>query len=178
MLHCATLSVFYPAILELEWLSDAQKARLLEAKVRVDAVVYAGCGSPTLYPERIAEYVPRRPGEGWPELVRRAVVCRDEGHAAKLMRARLCLKQLAEPVPEGFPIGKADFIRIAHMAMDSIETALEPGGSTMPEEATRAMMENVGRGGEMIARNMKRWVYYNGLESAWQYVPGKEATRA
>ncbi|KAK3304549.1 uncharacterized protein B0T15DRAFT_245526 [Chaetomium strumarium] len=178
-LHCVTLAVFYPAMLhELAWLTDAQKARLLEAKVRVDAVVYAGCGCPALYPERITEYVPRRPADGWPELVRRAVVYRDEGHAAKLIRALLCLEQLAEPVPDGFPIAKRDFIKIAHMAMDSIEAALEPGGSTMPEEAARAMTESVGRGGEMIAKNMKRWVYYNGLESAWQYVPAKGEPRA
>ncbi|KAK4240294.1 hypothetical protein C8A03DRAFT_31597 [Achaetomium macrosporum] len=177
-LHCVTLAVFYPAILALDWLSDAQKARLLEAKARVDAVVYAGCGSPMLYPRRILEYVPRRPGDGWPELVRRAVVYRDEGHAAKLVRALLCLEELAEPVPERFPIGKGDFIKIAHMAMDSIETALEPGGNNMPEEVSRAMRESVGRGGEMIVTNMKRWVYYCGLDSAWQYVPEKKESRA
>jgi oxidoreductase AflY len=82
LLHSATLAVFYPAILAQDWLSDYDKSRLLEAKAGVDAVMYAGCRCSVLYPSRIVDYVPRRPGDGGEELFHR-----DESHAVKLIRA-------------------------------------------------------------------------------------------
>ncbi|KAK4147652.1 uncharacterized protein C8A04DRAFT_33805 [Dichotomopilus funicola] len=173
-LHSATLAVFYPALLALDWLSDAEKARMLEAKVRVDAVMYAGCACPALYPERIIDYVPQHPADGWPELIHRAIVYRDEGHAAKLIRALYCVEQLDEPVPENFPIGKEHLIKIAHMAMDSIEASLEPDGHNTPDHVAKAVLDRVGHGGEMVLNNTIRWVFYGGLEKAWLYVPEKK----
>ncbi|GAB7350130.1 hypothetical protein MBLNU459_g0803t1 [Dothideomycetes sp. NU459] len=116
LLHNVTLSVFYPAILAQDWLSDQEKARLLEFTARVDAVMYAACGSPVLYPKRISGYTPRHPEHGWSQLFHRANVYRDEGHVAKLMRALYALQQLSQP-QSGFPIGKSDFLKIAHMAI-------------------------------------------------------------
>ncbi|KAF2256105.1 hypothetical protein BU26DRAFT_573978 [Trematosphaeria pertusa] len=173
LLHCVTLGVFYPAILALDWLSDGEKARLLEAKGRVDAVMYAGCGCPPLYAERVRGYVPRFAGQGWEELFRRAVVYRDEGHVAKLVRALFCAERLGDTA-EGFPVERGEFVRIAHMAVDSAERALEPGGHTMPEEVVRKVAGGVGGGGEMVTDNMKRWVFYGGVEGAWKYVPDLE----
>ena len=173
LLHSVTLSVFYPAILAQDWLSNHEKSRLLEAKGRVDAVMYAGCGSPALYPTRIVNYVPRRPEDGWAELFHRSVIHRDEGHVVKLIRALFSLEQLSETV-SGFPIAKRDFAKIAHMALDSVERAFETDGHKMPENITEAILKEVGQGGEMVVSNMKRWVYYGGLEKAWKYVPDLE----
>ncbi len=94
LLHSVTLSVFYPAILAQDWLSNQEKARLLEAKARCDAVLYAGCRSPPLYPDRIIGYVPRRPQDGWKELFHRSIIYRDEGHAVKLIRSLFSLEKL------------------------------------------------------------------------------------
>ncbi|RMZ77744.1 hypothetical protein DV737_g4191, partial [Chaetothyriales sp. CBS 132003] len=80
-LHAVTFAAFFPSIIAQEWLSDHDKARLLEATVRVDAVMYAGTGCPPLYAQRIVDYVPRHPSDGWPELFKRAIIYRDEGHA-------------------------------------------------------------------------------------------------
>ncbi|KAL2020282.1 hypothetical protein VTK56DRAFT_8606 [Thermocarpiscus australiensis] len=172
-LHAATACVFLPVFLAQDWLSAADKARLLEAKARVDAVMYAGVGCPPLYPERIRDYRPRRAGDGgWPELFRRAIAYQDEGHAAKLMRALYCTERLGEPAP-GFPIARADLIKIAHMAMDSVEMAFdEADGHKLPPPVSQAVMQRVGRGGEMVVNNMTRWVFYGGLENAWNHVPG------
>lgn len=175
LLHAVTLMVFYPAILAQDWLTTREKARLLEAKARVDAVMYAGCGSPALFPERVVDYRPRHPEHGWPELFRRAIVYRDEGHAVKLVRALFSLEELGEPDGE-FPIAKGDFLKIAHMSMDSIERAFEPGGNKISKEIAKGVMSRVGFGGEMVVDNMTRWVFYGGLDEAWDFVPDSIST--
>ncbi|OJJ88366.1 questin oxidase family protein [Aspergillus glaucus CBS 516.65] len=149
LLHCATLCVFYPAILAQDWISDLEKSRLLKATARVGAVMYAGCGSPKLDANRIRE---------------------DEGHAAKLVRAFYSLEQLPEP-PVDFPIRKRDILTIAHMTMDSIEGALEADGPKVAEQIAEAVLQRIGRGGKMVVDNMKRWVFYGGLEGAWDNRP-------
>ncbi|CAI7591636.1 unnamed protein product [Penicillium glandicola] len=171
ILHSVTLAVFYPAILSLDWLTNEEKARLLEAKARSDAVMYAGAGCPALYPERVINYVPSHPEQGWPELFHRANIYRDEGHVAKVVRALYSLDQLCDPV-SGFPLEKGDFFKIAHMAVDSTEEAFQPGGHNMPGAVRDGIMQNVGKGGDMVVNNMTRWVFYGGLEKAWQFVAG------
>lgn len=173
LLHNVTLSVFYPAILALDWISDQEKARLIEAKARVDVVMYAACASPTLHPARIINYAPRHPRDGWKELFHRSVVYRDEGHVAKVMRALYSLEKLGE-VGSDFPIAKEDFVKIAHMTVDSVERAIEADGHRMPESVAEGVTKNVGLGGNMVVDNMIRWVFYGGLDRAWQYVPDLE----
>ena len=168
LLHSVTLFAFYPAILAQDWLTDQDKSRLLEAKARMDAVLYAGCGSPALYPERIISYKPRHPGDGWPELIHRSIVYRDEGHAAKLIRSLFSLEQIND-TGSTMPIAKQDFIKIAHMSMDSIERAFEPDGHKMPDKIAEGVMKDVGKGGDMVVSNMMRWVFYGGLEGAWKF---------
>ncbi|KAF2475849.1 uncharacterized protein BDR25DRAFT_379416 [Lindgomyces ingoldianus] len=172
LLHSVTLSVHYAAILALDWLSDDEKARLLEAKGRMDALTYAGCGSPRLHPERISAYVPKYPNHGWPELFQRAVVYRDEGHVAKLIRSLYALEQLDETtmMPE-LPIRKPDFVKIAHMVLDSTERLANSNSSMLPDKVADAIASQVGLGGEMVVNNRKRWVFYCGLDQAWQFFP-------
>ncbi|KAM0795828.1 hypothetical protein BDR22DRAFT_882871 [Usnea florida] len=165
LLHSVTLAVFYPAILAQDWLSDHENSCLLEPKARVNAVIYAGCGSPALYPARIVDYVPRCPGNGWPELFHRSIIYHDEGHVAKLIRALFSLEQVSEPVSE-FPIVKGDFVKIAYMALDSVERALQTNGHKMPEYVAEAVIKKVGQGGELVVNNIKRWVFYDGLNKA------------
>lgn len=169
-LHAVTLAVFFPAIMAQPWLSHAEKARLLEATVRVDAVMYAGTGCPPLYADRVKDYVPRNPTDGWSELFHRANVYRDEGHAVKLIRALFALEKL-DLEPE-FPLSKTDFFNIAHMAIDSIERAMDKDeGNQISEEIAAGVVKRVGRGGEMVVANMTRWVFYGGLPNAWRHVP-------
>ena len=114
-LHAATLAAFFPAIMAQTWLSNADKARLLEATARVDAVMYAGTACPPLYADRVVNYMPQHPTHGWSELFHRANVYRDEGHAVKFLRALYALEPLE--LGPGFPITKSDFFKIAHMGL-------------------------------------------------------------
>ncbi|KAK3690578.1 hypothetical protein B0T22DRAFT_194798 [Podospora appendiculata] len=172
-LHGATTSVFYPVILAQDGLSNEDKVRLLEAGARTSAMMYAACGSPALDTQRILDYQPRHPDHGWPELIHRSIVYRDEGHAAKLIRALYSTEQLGEPEP-GFPIARADLVKIAHMGMDSIEMAFDDKNGNKLPAAAPGIMKRVGSGGEMVVNNMTRWVFYGGLEHAWDHVPNLE----
>ncbi|KFA49996.1 hypothetical protein S40293_05970 [Stachybotrys chartarum IBT 40293] len=169
-LHSATTSVFYPVILAQEGLTNEEKARLLETGARTSAAMYAACGSPALDTRAILDYKPRFPEHGWPELIHRSIVYRDEGHAAKLVRSLYSTEQLGDPAP-GFPISKSDLIKIAHMGMDSIEMAFHETNGNKKPAAGPAIMARVGHGGEMVVNNMTRWVFYGGLEHSWDHVP-------
>lgn len=172
LLHTVTLSIHFVAIMRLEWLSNEDKARLLEAKGRMDALTYAGCGSPELHLDRVRSYVPKFPDCGWPELFQRAIEYRDEGHVVKLIRALYGLGNLEEV--EETPIRKSDGIRIAHMVLDSAERlvdAKDGGSSKLPDAVANMISGRVGVGGNMVVDNQRRWVFYCGLEQAWQFFP-------
>ena len=169
-LHSATTSVFYPVILAQEGLTNEDKARIIETSARTSATMYAACGSPALDTRAVLDYQPRFPEHGWPELIHRSIVYRDEGHAAKLVRALYSTEQLGEPAP-GFPISKADLIKIAHMGMDSIEMAFDETSGNRKPAAAPGIMARVGHGGEMVVNNMTRWIFYGGLEHSWDHVP-------
>lgn len=173
LLHNVTLAVHYPGIMSQSWLTDAEKARLLEAKARVDAVMYAGCKSPALHAGRIRQYVPTHPEHGWNELFHRSIIYRDEGHAAKLVRALYSMEGVGG-VAQGLPLTKGDFLKIAHMTMDSIEMAVSPGGCKPPPARAQEVVKNFDVGGEMVVGNMTRWVFYGGLEKAWDFKPDLE----
>ncbi len=169
MLHMLTLGLFYPTFLAQDWISAASKARLLRWKAWGDAVMYAGCGAAALYPDRIVGYAPKRAGDGWNELCRRAIVYPDDGHLCKVVRAVMSIGQLPEP-REGFPIGKEDFVKVAHIALDSVERIMEPGGYKVPEKIRKRFGEEMKQDEEVI-KVMVRWVRWCGVEGAWDYFP-------
>ncbi|KAL2867493.1 questin oxidase family protein [Aspergillus lucknowensis] len=169
MLHTLTLSIFYRTFLRQDWISDADKARLLRFKVWGDIVTYAGCGSPTLYPERITRYVPKRPSQGWGDIAHRASVYGDDGHISKVTRALLHAEGLPDPRP-GFPLAKEDFVKIAHLSLDSVERMLDPGQYKVPEKIRKEVGEEMGQDEEII-RVMVRWVRWCGVEGAWDMFP-------
>lgn len=174
-LHSATTCVFYPVFLAQKELTNEEKANILETGARMSAAMYAACGSPALNTSAIMDYTPRFPDQGWPELFHRAIVYQDEGHAVKLMRALYCTEKLGEPAP-GFPITKADLIKIAHMGMDSIEMAFdEQNGNKLPPPVIKAVEQQMGHGSDMVTNNMLRWVFYGGLEHSWNHIPNIKA---
>lgn len=60
------------------------------------------------------------------------------------------------------------------MRIDSIERAMtEEDGKHVTKEIAAGVLQRVGRGGEMVAGNMTRWVFYGGLPNAWRHVPEK-----
>ncbi|KAL2131433.1 hypothetical protein VTI74DRAFT_5123 [Chaetomium olivicolor] len=133
LLHNVTLSIFYPTFMAQGWISRENKARMLQWKAWSDAVIYAGVGCPTLYPERVTRYQPKRSSDGWPELCQRAIVYPDDGHAVKIIRALIAVEELPEPA-EAFPIRREDFVKIAHITMDSVERIMDPEQYKVPEK--------------------------------------------
>ncbi|KAL6237510.1 hypothetical protein BDW75DRAFT_238297 [Aspergillus navahoensis] len=171
MLHTLTLSIFYTTFLAQAWISPSNKARLLHFKVWGDLVTYAGCGCATLYADRITEYTPKRPTDGWTELAHRASIYGDDGHISKVTRALLHAQSLRSPRPD-FPLQKEDFIKLAHMGLDSVERMLEPEQYKVPDRIRQTVGEEMGQDEEII-RVMVRWVRWCGVEGAWDEFPDR-----
>ncbi|KKK21810.1 hypothetical protein P175DRAFT_0544167 [Aspergillus ochraceoroseus IBT 24754] len=169
LLHTLTLSIFYPTFMTQDWITNENKARLLHFKAWGDLVMYAGCGCPTLYPQRITEYVPKRPSHGWKELAHRASVYGDDGHICKVVRGLLHAERLPDPRP-GFPLQKGDFLKIAHLGLDSVERMLEPGQYKVPDKIRKEVGDEMGQDEEII-RVMVRWVRWCGVDGAWNEFP-------
>ncbi|KAL4865123.1 hypothetical protein BDV12DRAFT_188379 [Aspergillus spectabilis] len=169
MLHTLTLSIFYTTFMAQNWITNENKARLLHFKVWGDLVTYAGCGCATLYADRITEYRPKRPNDDWKELAHRASVYGDDGHISKVTRALLHAENLPDPHP-GFPLQKEDFIKVAHLSLDSVERMLEPGQYRVPEKILKEVGEKMKQDEEII-RVMVRWVRWCGVEGAWNEFP-------
>ncbi|KAF2468945.1 uncharacterized protein BDR25DRAFT_230821 [Lindgomyces ingoldianus] len=175
MMHSVNLSVFYPTFMRLEWLSLEERARLLTWKGWMDAVLYAACGCPALYLERVQGYKAKRPGD-WSSIITRAVTYPDDGHTSKLIRALLNAQNLSLPYfsprrPE-FPLMKEDFLKIAHMTMDSVERMNDPG-YRIPEEQQKMYVEKLGMDEEVV-KVVVRWVRWCGVEGAWDNIEDLE----
>lgn len=175
MMHMTTLSVFYPTFMKQDWISNENKKRLLEWKGWSDAVMYAGCGCPRLYPKRITNYAPKKPQDGWREIILRANAYGDDGHTSKLIRSLLNVETESEPFygTEGFPLRKEDVFKIAHITMDSVERMLEPGYYKMTERVRQMYAVGCGQDDEVV-RVIVRWVRWCGVEGAWADVPDIE----
>ena len=175
MMHMTTLSVFYPTFMKQDWIGNENKARLLEWKGWSDAVMYAGCGCPRLYPKRITNYQPKRPQDSWREIIHRANAYGDDGHTSKLIRSLLNVETESEPFygAEGFPLRKEDVFKLAHITMDSVERMLEPGYYKMTERVRQMYAVGCGQDDEVV-RVIVRWVRWCGVEGAWADVPDIE----
>lgn len=96
-MHCVNCSIFYDAFLkEATWMSDKNKARLLEWKGRLDLCMYASRRSPEPRMDVINNYEPKHPETAkdsivetgsWDDIFTRVLHYDDDGHAAKLVRA-------------------------------------------------------------------------------------------
>ncbi|CAG8956255.1 hypothetical protein HYFRA_00003635 [Hymenoscyphus fraxineus] len=119
LMHCATVSILFPSLLSLPFLTPSMAARLLNFKVWSDFFLYATRNAPRLVESELESYVPRAwkdgrqtgngdgtedgdgDGDGWTGVWERLFKYQekgDDGHAVKLGRA----------VRYGEMIGKGD----------------------------------------------------------------------
>jgi len=141
-MHCVNSSIFYTSLLKQNWLSEANKVRMLEWKVWNDLAMYASRKSPEIHLDEIRNYKPKQPSD-WDKVIERVRALEEDGHAAKLIRALAHGQQACAPYedkPE-FRLKKDDWLQLAHMTIDSVQT----GGPT--------------------------WVRSAGFEEAWESVP-------
>ncbi|RAL66339.1 hypothetical protein DID88_006008 [Monilinia fructigena] len=125
-MHCVNSSIFFTSFNKQDFLTEAQKARLLEWKVRLDLAMYASRHSPELLLEEISGYVPKLLEAGdseWSGLFQRLFEFADDGHAVKLGRA-VAHAQVISQDYEGEDWAKIkDFmwLKIGNMVVDSVE---------------------------------------------------------
>ncbi|CZR69439.1 related to HypA-like protein [Phialocephala subalpina] len=136
------------------WLSAANKARLLEWKGRMDLAIYASRGCPKVLVDELTTYVPRSgggAGDGWNEVIARAANYVDS-HAIKLIRAMGNAEVVCRPYDDDstFVIKGADWLKLANMAMDSVE---EGGG-------------------------VEDWIRNAGFDEAWEGFPERQVGSA
>jgi hypothetical protein len=123
-MHCVNSSIFYSSFLKQQWLSDANKVRLLEWKVWNDLAMYASRKSPEIHLSEIRNYQPKQPSD-WDEIIERVRSMEDDGHASKLVRALAHGQQVCAPYEENpeFRLKKNDWLQLAHMTIDSVQTS-------------------------------------------------------
>jgi len=147
-------TIFLSSFLHQTFLSLAQKRRLLEFKVRMDLAMYASRSSPAINLSEIHTYAPLHPStttssaDPWDAIIARVNEFPDDGHAAKLVRALAHGQKICEPYEgrEEFRVKGRDWLRMGHMAIDSVE-----------------MTKRFGMNGT--------WVRSAGFEEAWADVP-------
>lgn len=145
-MHCVNSSIFFSTFNELPGISDANKARLLEWKGRLDLGMYVSRHSPKLVIDEIKNYKPKRPNDGWEGLIKRVSVLDDDGHGPKLLRAVAHGQKVSKPYEhkDSFRIKGDMWLQIAHMVVDSIENAGQ------------------------------KWVRSCGFPEAWDEIPNRE----
>jgi hypothetical protein len=120
LMHCLNSSLFFPAFLSAFPLAASR--RLLEWKVRGDIAMYVSRGCPALLPGEITSYKPLR-DSGWDGVIKRVNEFDDDGHASKFIRALAHGEAACQRYEghDGFPVSADMWLRIAHMAIDSVE---------------------------------------------------------
>ena len=148
-MHCTNASVFFPVFAKADWLKDEEKCRLLEMKGRIDLAMYVSRRTPEILLDEINNYKPKRPNDGWSEIIKRIDGFEDDGHASKLIRAMAKGEEVSKPYAnepdDVFPMKGGIWLQLAHLAIDSVEANSPPS----------------------------LWVRSAGFDQAWEKVPDK-----
>ncbi|KAI1505859.1 HypA protein [Biscogniauxia marginata] len=146
LMHHVNVNPIFVVINKQEWISTANKVRLLEWKIRLDLVQYAARGCPPLSLDSIASYVPRdkNPGPAI-ELLPRIHALHEDGHVSKLFRAVGIGHEISKKYEdrEWLKIKGDLWTKIAYMVIDGAES---PG---------------------------RTWVRSAGFDGAWKEVPDR-----
>ncbi|KAH9909871.1 HypA protein [Xylariomycetidae sp. FL2044] len=135
LMHHINVSPIFVAFNKQDWISTANKARLLEWKIRLDLVEYAARACPSLSLDKITSYVPRD-AEGTrslTDLLPRVHKLEDDGHVPKLLRAIVVCRDLCRPYEEDEDEdngsrdrikikGDATWDKIGSILIDAVET--------------------------------------------------------
>lgn len=171
LIHAANSSIWLPLLVDQDWISHENKARLLELKAWADLTGYTISSCPALYPDRIVHYKQKKPGD-WDSVFQRAAKYNDDGHTAKLVRAAYAAGQLSEEFvgTPGFLLHSDHSLQVAHMALDSVDQMNEPDYK-LPDQETYATHFH-----QELQRIIFRWVRWAGAEGAWDYIPDLTTT--
>lgn len=94
-LHSVNSSILFKPIMDVPYLSDHNKARLLEMKGRMDLLNWASGNMPEPHVKDVIDHKIRL---GWPEIfVQSCKDPTDDCHLAKFVRAMAYAKELCQP---------------------------------------------------------------------------------
>lgn len=116
-IHCVNSSIFFSKLVQLPFLDQRTKLRLLEWKGRIDLLMYVSRGSPKLLLDDVTRY----PGKNdWPAVFSKGVTHPgDDGHLVKLVRALAHGRKVCEPFesrgPQVMPVSGNMWLQIANM---------------------------------------------------------------
>ncbi|KAL7913652.1 hypothetical protein GGI35DRAFT_438183 [Trichoderma velutinum] len=153
LIHHLNSSPFFVALLSFPWLKPAQKARILEWKIRLDIVQYIARGCPPLRLDTLKSFTPKdstiasvtKPEE----LLSRFHEILDDGHTIKVVRSLFIAQKLSRKFADRPWIRISDdetWLKAHQVLLQSTEGPQEPS----------------------------LWVRSAGFDDAWQNVP-KEA---
>ncbi|KAI8627697.1 HypA protein [Xylariaceae sp. FL1651] len=127
LMHHVNVCPLFLAINAADWISTANKVRLLEWKIRFDLLQYAARACAPVSIEKITSYVPRdKPLKPTAELLPRIFALNDDGHVAKLVRAvGICQEVSKKFENKDWLAIKGDDLwnKLNHLIVDSVEAA-------------------------------------------------------
>ncbi|OLN96120.1 Oxidoreductase AflY 1 [Colletotrichum chlorophyti] len=125
LMHHINSALIYLTINKQSCISEANKVRMLEWKIRMDVIQYAARGMPEFRLEDIRAYVPKQRSEGSVrDIGIRLHDFGDDGHAIKQARATsVCHELLKAYQDRDWLVLKNDEIwgQIQHMVVDAVE---------------------------------------------------------
>ncbi|KAJ6110411.1 hypothetical protein N7486_002646 [Penicillium sp. IBT 16267x] len=142
-IHCLNSSIFFSTLVDLPFLDQKSKCRLLEWKGRLDLLTYVSRNSPDLLIDEVIQYPARK---DWQTLFSHSVAHpSDDGHLSKLVRAVAHGQNVCQPFEKNgaMPISGDMWLKIGNMAVDS----------TVGYDAM--------------------WIRSTGFDEAWQNVAGR-----
>ena len=157
-MHCVNCSIFFSNFIKQPWISEYNKIRLLEWKVRLDLCMYASRRCPKPLLEEITKYKPKQQSS-WDEIIKRVIEHDDDGHGAKLVRAITHGGKVSKPYEnsESFRIKDGMWLQLAHMGK----------WPTLRDDAKMALL-TIHAAIDSVEDTGEAWVRSAGFEEAWE----------
>ncbi|KAL9111225.1 MAG: hypothetical protein Q9227_004303 [Pyrenula ochraceoflavens] len=155
-MHNVTSSIFLTVLNQQPWISNEDKARLVEWKARLDLVWYAACAAAELRLQDVVDYEPTLSrGMDWRTMYKATNERRDDGHIAKFIRALKNGEEVAKAFEEGegadsFPIKGDLWFKVAQMCFDTTIDEWDSEKNILPDA---------------------KWVWGAGFEPPWMRIP-------
>lgn len=126
LIHSLNSSIFFSRFIELPYLTQKTKLRLLEWKGRLDLLLYASRASPDLLLDEVTQYPAKN---DWPAVFARSVTHpSDDGHLVKLVRALANGEKACQPYesqgPQVMPISGDMWLRIGNMGEFTVHSGM------------------------------------------------------
>lgn len=104
-------------LLEIPWISEANKICMVEWMGRLELAAYARIARPELHLDEIANYVLKSPQDKWPQLIKKATAVEDDGHTSEIIRGLIQGQGASKEFEDrdSFRVKGDMWVKIAHM---------------------------------------------------------------